>query len=87
MIVMTDTEGHLIEQGFAAFAQAQAPLTPDEIIDLRIAFYAGAHHLLATFVRAARNPEAGVRLDVIDREIREFTDECALRCAPCAGSA
>jgi hypothetical protein len=86
MIVMT-TEGHLIAQGFAAFAQAQAPLTPDEVIDLRIAFYAGAQHMVSTFVRAARNPGTGVRLDAIERELKEFVDECALRCAPCAGNA
>ena len=81
------TEARLIEAGFNAFVGAQGPL-PDELaVDLKIAFYAGARHLLTTIARAARRESVPVRLDDIERELREFADECVLRCAPCAGSA
>jgi hypothetical protein len=86
-MIMTNTETHLIEAGFAAFAQAQAPLRPEEYVDLRIAFYAGAQHLLASIARAQRNVGPQVSYADLDRELREFADECMLRHCHVAGSA
>ena len=86
MMEVSTTEVRLIEAGFVAFAQAQAPLSEEQVIDLRIAFYAGARHLLTTIARAARR-ETPVRLDDLNRELNEFANECMLRCVPCEGSA
>ena len=86
-MMQTGTEARLIEAGFNAFANAQGPLADEVVVDLRIAFYAGARHLLTTLARAARRDSPPVRLDDLDRELCDFADECALRCVVCEGSA
>jgi hypothetical protein len=83
----TNVEQHLIEAGFTAFAAAQAPLRPEEIIDMRIAFYAGAQHLLMSMARAQRRLGPEISYAELDRELREFADECALRHVHCEGNA
>jgi hypothetical protein len=83
---MMATEHHVIEAGFAAFANAQAPLSPELVVDLRIAFYAGARHLLSAITHAARTQQP-LQLSDINTELNKFADECALRAVPCAGSA
>lgn len=79
--------GRLIDAGFAGFLQAQGPMHPDLAIDLRIAFFAGAHHMFASIVRMSRGQGARVSKEEIESEINTFIQECALRGAPCAGSA
>jgi hypothetical protein len=64
------------------------PLDPEIIIDLRIAFYAGAQHMFSSMVRMARSRgEEQLSVAMIERELQTFVNECALRGAPCAGNA
>jgi hypothetical protein len=85
--MMTPHQDRLIEPGFEAFANAQQPISPELAEDLRIAFYAGANHMFTTMVRMARSVDSRVSVAALEREFKDFTDECILRGASCAGSA
>ena len=84
---MNVPHGRLIDAGFAAFADAQGPLDPDLAIDLRIAFFAGAHHMYASMVRMSRGQGENVTPKEIEAEIERFANECMLRGIQPAGSA
>jgi hypothetical protein len=84
--------GRLIEAGWIGMRASMHPDAPaEQIYEMRLAFFAGAHHLFFNIVAAARrdddNNRETVTLGMIDRELHEFADEYRLYNAPTAGNA
>jgi hypothetical protein len=77
---LTD-EGMLIEAGWVALRMAAVPKGASQVQldDMRIAFFAGAHHLFAS-IMSILEPGAEPtmkdlhRMDLIDKELRKFVD-------------
>ena len=86
--------GKLIEAGFVSMRLAcMAPdAPPDQVREMRMAFFGGAQHLFAS-IMIALDPEAEPteadmrRMDLIDRELREFIQEFQLHHLPTKGAA
>lgn len=78
-------EGWLIEGGFAAFEELciqciQRDGGENQIASMKMAFYAGAHHLWSALMLGMDDKPTSQdenRLDMIDDEMARFKDEMA----------
>jgi hypothetical protein len=76
-------EGKLIEAGFAAMkimTLSNIDVPPGQIRDMRVAFFAGAHHVLASIMTTLDPGEEPTdadmnRIDLIHKELDEFIEE------------
>jgi hypothetical protein len=73
--------GRLLESGFTGFRLAVIPLDapPTRVAEMRLAFMAGAHYLFSSFMLVldtGADPTVADlrRMDLIERELREYTD-------------
>jgi hypothetical protein len=76
-------EGKLIEAGFAIMkimTLSNVDVSPGQIRDMRVALFAGAHHvfnsIMSTLDEGAEPSEADMkRIDLIDKELDKFIKE------------
>lgn len=87
-------QGRFIEAGFTLRILSTAGVPPDQLEDVRNAFFAGAHHLFLTLVAiftlapgTAPTPEDLARMEQIEAELEAFIAEFATRHLPTKGSA
>lgn len=88
-------QGKLIEAGWIGLRLAAIPLdaSPLQLSEMRQAFFAGAQHLFGSMMSGVLDPDAEPtaadlrRLDLIDRELRDFVRDFELRHGPIKGRA
>lgn len=87
-------QGKLIEAGFAAMQitamHPDAP--PDQIREMRMAFFAGAQHLFGTIMNVLEAGDEPTetdlrRMDLIQRELDQFIKDFAKQHLPTEGNA
>lgn len=87
-------KGFLIDAGFIGLRLACIPLNapPDQIKEMRMAFFAGALHLFSSIMTVLEPGEEPTekdmeRLSLIDQELKKFGETFMLRDLPTEGSA
>lgn len=87
-------EGKLIEAGFAAMRlTAMHPDSPpDQIREMRMAFFAGAQHLYGTIMNVLDPGEEPTdadlkKMELIDKELNQFIHDFAKQHLPTKGQA
>ncbi len=90
---LTD-KGKLIEAGFASMLVMGIlkDAEPQQVADMRTAFFAGAQHVFGTLMNILDPGDEPTdadmrRIDLIDKELREFITEFAKKNLPTAGNA
>jgi hypothetical protein len=86
--------GLLIEAGFLGLRKMAIArhASPEQIEDMRLAFFAGAQHLFASMMRMLDPGEDPTdadlgRMDAIDRELQRFAEQFAQKHLKTKGSA
>jgi hypothetical protein len=85
-------DGKLIEAGWVALRLEVIPLDAGatQLSEMRMAYMSGAQHLFASIMSmldpgSDETPSDMRRMDLIDQELRTFTDELKLRVAKAGG--
>lgn len=86
--------GMLVEAGWLSLRIAAYPVEtpPEQLTELRAAFFAGAHHLfssiIAMFDQGAEPTEADyAKMDMVDAELKAFIGDFVVKMLPVKGSA
>jgi hypothetical protein len=90
---LTD-QGKLIEAGWVGLqlAAIDSNASATQLTEMRIAFFAGAQHLFSSIMAIldpGKEPTEKdlARMDLIDRELKEFITDSEMRYIPTKGSA